>query len=671
MAQSLLAQLVLAYGAGALVVLVMLRLRVPTVVGFLLAGVLLGPHGLGLVRDLDVVHALADIGVVILLFTVGVEVSLAQLARMGKSVLYAGLLQMAFAIGGLAIPLGLLGLPWPQALVLGFLVAPTGTTLLMRVLGERGELDAPQGRVSVGACVVQDLLVIPIMVLLPLLAGGGGGPLEAGWTLLRAILVLGGSVALARIVVPRIFEIVANTRSRELFALAVIFVCLGTAYGVTLAGLSLALGAFLGGLVASESPYSQHVLGEIAPIRDGLSGLFFIGVGMLLDVSWVADHPLLVVGIVAGVIVFKVVTTALAVVLAGLGVRVAVLAGIALAQVSEFSFVVGNEARRLGILAPEHVQPFLATVVLSMLASPFVYRPAHRLADRIDCLVRRRRGGRPETDVPVSAGVQQHVVLVGYGLTGRNVGRALTDHGVPFVAIEMNPETVRAERAKGVRVLYGDAGHPEVLLSTGIERARLLVVAINDAAGSLRVVRAARELRPDLHLVVRARYLREVAALREAGAQEVVPDEVETSVEIFARVLKAYDLPADAIERSVRAVREDTFAAVRGVGAREGFDAGRARLLAHVDLEFHVVGPGAPAAGRTIGDLEVRHKYGVTVVAVRRAGEVVSEPGAATRLEAADVVVVMGTPEHLSSVAVVFRPPAVAETAPVEKSEDA
>jgi CPA2 family monovalent cation:H+ antiporter-2 len=371
------------------------------------------------------------------------------------------------------------------------------------------------------------------------------------------------------------------------------------------------------------------------------------------------------------VILFKVVTTALAVLLAGLGARVAVLVGIALAQVSEFSFVVGSEARRLGILAPEHVQPFLATVVLSMLASPFVYRPAHALADRFDAFVRRRTGGRRAPEVPVGAGIDQHVVLVGYGLTGRNVGRALTDHGVPFVAIEMNPETVRGERAKGVRVLYGDAGHPEVLLSAGIDRARLLVVAINDAAGSLRVVRTARVLRPDLRLVVRARYLREVEALRLAGAEEVVPDEVETSVEIFARVLKAYDLPADAIERSVRAVRADTFAAVRGAGAREGFEAGRARMLSHVDLEFHVVGPGAPADGRTIGDLGIRKAYGATVVAVRRGGEIVPEPGAGTRLEAADVVVVMGTPDRLAWVAGVFRPPAAPEAAAVEKPEGA
>lgn len=670
MAHGLLAQLVLAYGVGVVVVLVLLRLKVPTVVGFLLAGVLLGPHGLALVRDVDAVNALAEIGVVILLFTIGVELSLGRVLKMGSALLVAGFLQMALAAGGIAIPGGVLGAPWAWALVVGLLVAPSSTTLLLRILGERGELEAPQGRVALGISVVQDLCVVPIMVLLPLLAGASETPLEAGWALLRAALVIVGTVALARVVVPRIFEVVVNTRSRELFALTVIFLCLGTAYGANLAGLSLALGAFLGGLVVSESPYSQQVLGEMLPIRDGLSGLFFIGVGMLLDVGWVASHPLFVLGLVLGLAAFKVLTTGIAVSLAGYGLRTALLVGIALSQVGEFSFVVAQEAARLRILGPDTVQPFLAAAVLTMAASPFLYRPAPRLADLLDGWARGRWGGRRTAEGPAGSDLDQHVVLVGYGLTGRNVARALSDHGVPFVAIEMNPETVRQERARGVRILYGDAGHADVLRHAGIGKARLLVVAINDAAGGLRVVGTAKALRPDLHLVVRARYLREAVLLREAGAEEVVPDEVETSVEIFARVLRAYDLPSDAIDRSVRAVRADAFAAVRGAGAREGLEASRAQLLAHVDLEFHVVGPGAPADGRTIGDLGIRKRHGVTVVAVRRAGDVLPEPGAGTRLEAADVVVILGTPDRLAAAADLFRPPVVPETLAVAPTEE-
>lgn len=655
MAGSLLPQLVLAYGAGVVVVLLLLKIRVPTVVGFLVAGVLLGPHGLGLVEDVETVGALADIGVVILLFTIGVEMSLARVMKMGGAVLLAGGLQVALTAAGVAIPLGWLQGGWGRAVILGLLVAASSTTLLLRTLGERGELDAPQGRVAVGISIVQDLCMVPIMVLLPLMGGTGTEAGALGWALGKAALALVGTVVLARYVVPYAFELVVNTRSRELFALTVIFLCLGTAYLASLAGLSLALGAFLGGLVVSESPYSQQVLGEMLPIRDGLSGLFFIGVGMLLNLGHVAADPLPVLGIVAGILVLKTLVTASAVAAAGYDLRTAVLAGVALCQVGEFSFVLSREAGRLGLLDAASIQLFLAAAVLTMVASPFLYRVAPALADALDRSARGRLRGRRSADAVAPAASTQHVVVVGYGLTGKNVARALLEHGYTFVAIEMNPETVRRERAAGVPIFFGDAGHPEVLEKAGIHRARLVVVAISDAPGTRRVVSVAKRMAPTLRVIVRTRYLREVEELMALGADEVVPDEVETSVEIFARVLRAYDLPSDAIEATVRSVRTEAFAAVRSSAPREGVKPHQARELAHVDLETHVVGPGAPAEGQTIGGLDVRRRFGVTVAGVRRAGEVLPDAGPDTRFQAADVVVLMGPPDRLAAAASLFR----------------
>lgn len=659
MAPHLLKELVLAYGVGVLVVVLLHRLRVPTVVGFLLAGVLLGPHGLGLVTDTYAVESLAEIGVVILLFTIGVEMSLSRVLRLGMALLAAGLLQMGLAAAGVALPVAMFGGSAARAVTLGLLVAASSTTLLLRIVSERGELEAPHGRLALAIALVQDLCVVPIMVILPMLSGAGGGGASVLLPLGKAGLVILGTFLAGRYVVPRIFEVVVSTRSRELFALTVVFLCLATAWLAGLAGLSLALGAFLGGLVVSESPYSQQVLGEMLPIRDGLAGLFFIGVGMLLDVGHAAAHAGELALAVTGIFLVKLLTTGVAVTVTGYGLRTAVLAGFALAQVGEFSFVLAREARTLGILGEADEQLFLAAAVLTMAAAPFLYRLAPGIADRLDRRFLGLRARRRLADVENDAStVRDHVILVGFGLTGQNVAKALSHHGRAFVAVEMNPGTVRKERASGVPILFGDAGHPEVLEKAGIAGARMLVVGINDVPGTRRVVELARRLRPDLPLIVRTRYVREAAELFALGANEVIPDELETSVEIFARVLHAYGLPSAAIEHSTRAIRSEAQPALRPTAARAGTTAAQASALAHLDLEDHVVGPGAPADGRTIGELGVRSRYGVTVASVRRSGSVLPDPSASTRLQAADVVVLLGSPGPLAAAADLFRPPA-------------
>jgi monovalent cation:H+ antiporter-2, CPA2 family len=662
MGSRLLEELVIAYGVGVLVVLLLHRLRVPVVVGFLVAGVVVGPHGAGLVRDVEAVGALADIGVVILLFTIGVEMSVSRVIRMGAGLLIAGLLQMVLTAGGTALPAWLLSGSGTTAITLGLLVAASSTTLLLRILQERGEVDSPHGRLAVGISIVQDLCVVPIMILLPLIGGAARGPEETALAIGKAVAVLAGTVVLARWVVPRVFEAVVNVRSRELFALTVLFLCIGTAWLAGLAGLSLALGAFLGGLVVSESPYSQQVLGEMLPLRDGLAGLFFIGVGMLLDLGHAVDHAPEVLAAVAAILVFKTLVTALAVAVAGYGLRIAVLVGIALAQVGEFSFVLSREATRLGLLDHAAQQLFLAAAVLTMAASPFAYRAAARLADAADRLGRGRIRRRLEADA-LPANFGDHVILLGFGVTGRNVAKALDHHGRPWVVVEINPETVRRERAAGTHILYGDAGHPEVLAKAGIAAARLLVVAINDAPSARRVVELAKRMNKNVRVLVRTRFVREVPDLIALGADDVVPEELESSVELFARALRAYDLPHEAIERSVQAIRAGQ--AVRPRDAFGGVGSATARALAGVDLETHVVGPGAPADGKTVGELDVHRLHGVTIVGVTRLGDLLPDVTASTRLAAADVVVVVGRPERLAAAAALFHPPVPGEEPPL------
>jgi CPA2 family monovalent cation:H+ antiporter-2 len=646
--------LLIAYGLGLVTVLVLHRARVPALAGFLVAGALMGPHGFGLVSDVDSVHALADVGAVILLFTVGLEMSPTRFLRSGAALLVAGVLQTGLATAGAALPARLFDAGWGRALVVGLVVSASSTTLVLKSLGERGEIDAPHGRVATGILLFQDLCVVPILLLLPVLGGGAGGASSALEGLGRAGFVIVATFLLARLLVPRVLHAVVATRSREVFALTVIFLCLGTAFLARAVGVPLALGAFLGGLVVSESPYAHQALGDLQPIRDGLSGLFFIGIGMLLDGPFAAARAPVLAAVVVAIVVLKVVTTGAAVLLAGHGVRVAALVALALAQVGEFSFVVVREATGIGVLDGEWGQMLLAAAVLTMLATPFVHWASAPLADALDRAVGRRRGRRATAEEPSVSG---HVVIVGYGLCGRNVALALRANGIPFSVLEMNPATVQGERTAGTPIHYGDAGHPAVLEGAGVAGARVLVVAVSDAAATRRIVAAAKRLRPDLHVVVRTRYVREDGALRALGADEVVPEELETSVEVSSRVLRRYGLPRDAIERCALAMRSSGYEPVRSSRPAEGLRAALADALLHVELEMHAVGPGAPVDGKTIGEMSLRKRYGVTIVGVRRGDEVIGEPDAGTSLSAGDVVVVLGRPERLAVAADLFRPP--------------
>jgi CPA2 family monovalent cation:H+ antiporter-2 len=655
MPHSLLLDLVIAYGVGIVAVLALHRVRVPTVVAFVVAGAIVGPYGLRLVRDRESVDALADVGVVVLLFSVGAEMNLSRLLRHGGRLLGAGALQMLFATGLVALAVRAAGEAWAPAVVAGLLVAASSTVLVMTLLGQRGELEAPQGRVAAGILLFQDLCVIPILLLLPLLGGETTGTASALLTLGKAAGVLLGTFVLARLLVPRLLEAVVSTRSRELFALTVIFLCLGTAFLVRLAGVPLALGAFLGGLVISESAYAHQALGDLRPIRDGLSGLFFLGIGMLLDARSAAENAPLLALVVGGMIAAKALTTGAAVLLSGHGPRVAAILALALAQVGEFSFVLAREAQARGIAPGGGSFGMLLTAgVLTMVATPVLVRFASPVADALTRRAGRRRSG---ADEPEGGGLSDHVVLVGYGLCGRNVALSLRANGIPYTVVEMNPETVRREAAAGTPIRWGDAGHVPVLESLGIERARGLVVAISDAASTRRIVAAAKALRPDLHVIARTRYVREAEALKQLGADEVVPEELETSIEVASHVLRHYRLPREAIDRVAAALRANEDSSVRGPHAAPGLQRALADAALQVELEMHVVGPGAPVDGRTIGDLGLRRRHGVTIVGVRRGDDVLGVPDAETALQAGDVVVVLGRPELLARAAALFRPP--------------
>ncbi len=539
------------------------RVRQPPLVGFLAAGILLGPYGLGLVKDVSAVETLAEVGVVLLLFTVGLDLSVSSIRRLGRIVWIAGPVQF-FGVVAMAAGIGaLLGQPLSRGVLFGFLVVTCTTVILLKLLMDRGETDSPHGRFLVGINLFGDLMVVPMMLLVaPLSSKGSLGVGALALALGKAAATVTVIAVAARKIVPRLLAAMVRTRQKELFTLAVLLLVFGTALGTAAAGLSLALGAFLAGLVVSESEFGHQAVADVAPFRDAFSALFFVSVGMLFDPRVLLNRPIAVASVLAFVLVGKAVLGALPVLLLGYGARVAVVVGISLAQIGEFSFVLLSAAHLAGGIDGGEYQAILAAAIASMIATPFLFEASHGIAQRLAGGSR----GAPESKVaaPGDAPVEGHVVILGFGHTGETLARVLGRSKVPFRILELNPERVARARGKGLSVEYGDASNDSVLRHCGIERARAVLVLLSDPRATRRAVRLCRDLAPGVFLIARTRYLTEIPEIASLGADEVVAEEFETSLEISSRTLKHFGFPLPWVEAETSEIRRERHERFRG-----------------------------------------------------------------------------------------------------------
>ncbi|WP_447978208.1 cation:proton antiporter domain-containing protein [Candidatus Nitrospira bockiana] len=645
-----LTDLLLIFSVSIAVVFLFQQFRLPSIAGFLAAGALLGPYGLNLVPDLQQVQTMAEIGVVLLLFTIGIEFSLAHFTAARGLLLIGGPLQVGSVILLTSVIAALLGLPWGQAFFWGCLLSLSSTAIVLKALADRGETDSPHGRIIVGILIFQDLAVVPMMLAVPLLARPTEGAIaDLLIVLAKATVLVGLIVATAWFVVPKFLDHIVRSRSRELFLLTVIVLCLGIAWLTSLSGLSLALGAFIAGLVISESEYSHQAMAEVLPLRDSFNSLFFVSVGMLMDVRVVLAHPWLVLGLIAAVVLGKFATGAGSVLAAGNPPRVAILGGIAIAQVGEFAFILAQEGQRAGLLAAEAYQLFLVVSVLTMVLTPFMIQASPKLARRAEALQRLHHWlpGKTAAHLAQSEAqhlkIKDHVIIIGYGLNGRNLARVLAETEIPYVVLDLDVEKVRREAKNGVPITYGDGTSPSVLRHVRIDEARVLVVAISDPFSARRAVQIARGLNPHLHIVVRTRYLRELQELHELGADDVVPEEFETSIEIFALVLRTFKMPQDFIVQKAEQVRREGYALLRRSALPDLAHHLRGGTLSDAEVETWRIEPDSPAAGKTLGKLSIRPRTGASVISVTRGGVTQSNPSEKLRLEAGDVVVLLGT----------------------------
>jgi len=650
----LLNDIIIIFGLSIAILFICHRLRVPTVVGFLLTGILAGPYGLGLVKAVHEVEILAEVGVVLLLFTIGIEFSLERMLQIKKSVLMGGTIQVLLTILVTFVIARQLGQPIGESIFIGFLISLSSTAIVLKLIQERGEVDSPHGRTTLGILIFQDIIIVPMILFAPLLAGATGDLGESVLVLVaKGIGIIGLVIVSARWIVPQILYQIARTRSRELFLLSVIVICLAVAWVTSSAGLSLALGAFLAGLIISESEYSHHALGNILPFRDVFTSFFFISIGMLLDVGFLFRQPGTIMLMALGVLVLKSFIASFATVLLGFPLRTSILVGLALGQVGEFSFILSETGVEHSLLAGNIYQMFLSVSVLSMAATPFIITLAPRLTDIILLLPLPKRlisGFYPVSEIKVED-KKHHLIIIGFGVNGRNVARAARVSGIPYAIIEINPETVRSEQAQGEPIYYGDSTQEAVLQHANIKDARIVVAAINDPTATRRITEIIRRLNPEVHLIVRTRYLQEVKPLYELGADEVIPEEFETSVEIFTRVLAKYFIPRDEIERLVSEVRSDGYEMFRSLSKESSSFSDLKLHLPDVEISTLRVAEKSPLVGKSLAEIELRKKYGVTVLAIRRDSQILSNPNVNMPFCANDMLFVLGPPDKVAEVA--------------------
>jgi CPA2 family monovalent cation:H+ antiporter-2 len=664
---TLLSSIVVIFGLSIAVVFLFNLLRIPAVVGFILTGLLVGPHGLSLISAVDQVETLAEIGIILLLFTIGLEFSFRSLWKIRQNVVVGGSLQVVITALLTTAVCIFFGLPLRESILIGFLVSLSSTAIVLKILQERGEVDTPHGNMTLAILIFQDLIAIPMMLALPFLAGIG--TLEGESLLMMLfwdIAIIAFLIACAKWFVPFLLFQIARTRNRELFLLFVVLTCIGVAWLTSLAGLSLALGALLAGLIISESEYSGQAIGNVIPFRDVFTSFFFVSVGMLLDIHFLAAHLELILLLVLLVIVLKAIIAGGVPAVLGYPIRTIVLVGLGLGQVGEFSFILSKSGLGLGLLSSEAYQVFIAVALVTMAATPFLLSGGPRVvnATRRLPLPERFRTGKVPGELRPPPPLQDHLVIVGYGVNGRNLSRAARVGGIPYVILEMNPETVRTERAKGEPITYGDATNEAVLHHASLEKARILVVVINDPSSSRRITELARRMNPNLYIIVRTRYIQEVGPLYKLGANEVIPEEFETSVEIFTRVLKKYLISRGTIDKFIAEVRADNYQMLRSLPRTTATLSDLTIDIPDIEISTFQVVPGSPVSGKTLGEMALRKRHGVTVVAIERRGQILANPGAEVTLEAQDRAIVLGMPERIAEAASLFLMPDEKSRAP-------
>lgn len=642
-------QVLILLAASVVAVTVLRRFNLPPILGYLFVGIIVGPFGLAWLSDTNDTRLLAEFGVVFLLFTLGLEFSLTKLVAMRRAVLGLGgaqVLASTLAIGATGL---VFGLGWEIALVLGGALAMSSTAIVVKQLSDQSELGTPHGRLAVGVLLFQDIAFIPFLILIAALSGVGDNSIawELGVAFLKGVIVFAAMLGIGHWLLRPLFHEIAQTRSPELFTLTVLLVSMAAAWLTHEAGLSLALGAFLAGMMLGETEFKHQIEADIRPFRDILLGLFFVTIGMMLDLQAIGSILHWVLAATAALVIFKVVSITILARKLCADRRDALRTGITLAQGGEFGLAVVLLATSSGLFSGQLAVITLATVVFSMALAPALVRYNGRLAARLFSADDAQEQRQLRDDLSKHPGGKSgHVVIIGFGRVGQNVARFLEKEDIDYIALDLDAVRVRTARDAGDPVYYGDATQRQVLEAADIEHARAVVLTYYDTGVSLRILAVIRELNESIPVLVRTRDDVNLELLQKAGATEVIPDTLEASLMVASHLLQLLDVPVGRIVRSIQKVRDDRYSMMRTVF--------RGEHTAHLDdshafreqLASVSIGDDAYACGHAISELQLNASE-VIVMAVRREGVVGKDPDPSMKLQQGDVLVLYGTPEAL------------------------
>ncbi|PSL01465.1 cation:proton antiporter [Cecembia rubra] len=648
----MLSDIVWIFGLATLVILVFMRLKIPTIIGYLFTGALAGPYGLSLVQASTTVDVLSEIGVILLLFVIGMEFSLKSLMAIKKAVFIGGALQVSLTILATTFLSYFLGFNWNVSVFIGFLFSLSSTAIVLKLLQESGQVNTISGRTTLAILIFQDIVIVPLMLFTPMLAGESD---NVAWSLFlmafKGTLVIILTLLSAKYLVPILLYRIAKTRNEELFLLSIIVICFAVAYATSLLGLSLGLGAFLAGLIISESDYSHHATGKILPFREVFLSFFFVSVGMLFDITFLFEHIIPILGLTLLTFVIKFITVSISVRAIGQGFKEAFIVAFSIFQVGEFSLLLAKVGLNYELLDPETYQYFLAISILTMAITPFILKKREDFSCGILNLplpsqLSKKFGNMNFPQLELDEDIKDHLVIIGYGLNGRNLSKAAKSAKIPYAIIEMNPVTVKEESLKGEPITYGDAANETVLEHVNIHKARVAVIAISNAEATKRIISTIRHLTQTPYIIVRTRYVNEIDENLKLGADEVIPEEFETSIEIFTRVLGKYLIPRHDVEEFTEEIRSHNYELFR-------IPSSEPRPNVKINLpEINFVGvmverDSGKYINKPLKEAGIREELGINVVAIKREGKIITSIKPEEKLKLGDIVYVAGSPLSL------------------------
>lgn len=635
------------------IVFLLQRVRLPSILGFLITGVIIGPYGLSLVNAIEEVEIIAEIGVILLLFVIGMELSIKQLASIKKTVFIGGALQVGLTVIIAGAVYYYLGYAWNESLFVGFLFSLSSTAIVLTMFQGRNEIASPHGKNALGILIFQDIIVVPMMLVTPIMAGQSDDvTMSIVSLLIKTIVVIVITIVSARYVVPRLMHTIAKTQSKELFLLTTIAICFAVAFLTSQAGLSLALGAFLAGLIISESEYSHQATSIILPFRELFTSFFFISVGMLLDLSFFIQNIGIILIILVAVLLIKSTIASVAVAILNYPPRTALLTGLSLFQVGEFAFILSKVGIEYGLLSETTNQYFLAVSIVSMLLTPFVIILSEKIIDMVlqtgigNVLTRKTTASISSEEHHDE--LNNHLVIIGYGINGSNLAKAARFSDIPYVVIELNAQTVKRERDNNIPIYYGDATQPHILETVNLHKARAVVIAISDPKATKVIIGNIRSVSQSVFLLVRTRYVREISELLSLGADDVIPEEFETSVEIFSRVLHNFLVPSEDIAHFIESVRSDNYELFQNKKTmpRTFKPSGIAEFKITC---IRVTKDSGSVVGHTLDESNVRYQHGVNVVAISRRDQMLYDIQPDEKIQQNDLLYVHGLPEKVES----------------------